>query len=51
VMRARLDRDNLIEGETVESAPDSRHNPEDPVVIAGEIEEPSPSGRPEEPRS
>ena len=51
VMRARLDRDNLIEGETVEAPPAPRHRPEDPIVIAGEIEEPSPSGRPEEPSS
>jgi UPF0716 protein FxsA len=51
VMRARLDRENLIEGETVESAPAPRQNPEEPIIIAGEIEEPSPSGLPEEPRS
>jgi UPF0716 protein FxsA len=51
VMRARLDRENLIEGETVESPPNSRRRPEDPTTIAGEIEEPSPSGRrPEDPR-
>jgi hypothetical protein len=51
VMRARLDRENLIEGETVESRPAPRQNPEEPIIIVGEIEEPSPSGRPEEPRS
>ena len=51
VMRARLDRDNLIEGETVETPPTSRRRSEDPTIIAGEIEEPSASGRPEEPRS
>jgi len=51
VMRARLDRDNLIEGETVDSPPAPRDSPGDPVIIAGESEEPSPSGRPEEPRS
>jgi UPF0716 protein FxsA len=51
VMRARLDRENLIEGETVESPPAPRHSAEEPTIIAGEIEEPSPSGRPEEPRS
>jgi hypothetical protein len=47
-MRARLDRENLIEGETVESPPAPRQNPEEPIIIAGEVEEPSPSGRPEE---
>jgi UPF0716 protein FxsA len=51
VMRARLDRENLIEGETVETPSTSRHRPGDPTIIAGEIEEPSASGRrPEDPR-
>ena len=40
------DRDNLIEGETVESPQPPRRWPREPVIIAGEIEEPSPSGRP-----
>ena len=39
VMRARLDRDNLIEGETVETPQTSRRRPENPTIIAGEIEE------------
>jgi UPF0716 protein FxsA len=51
VMRARLDRENLIEGETVETSPTSRRRREDQTIIAGEIEEPSASGRPEDPRS
>jgi len=51
VMRARLDRENLIEGETVETPPTSRRRQEDQTIIAGEIEEPSASGRPEDPRS
>jgi UPF0716 protein FxsA len=51
VMRARLDRENLIEGETVQSPPANGKKPGSPTIIAGEIEEPSPSGRPEEPRS
>ena len=50
VMRARLDRENLIEGETVETPSTSRLRPQDPTIIAGEIEEPSASGRPEDPR-
>jgi UPF0716 protein FxsA len=51
VMRARLDRENLIEGETVETPSTSRRRPGDPTIIAGEIEEPSASGRrPEDPR-
>jgi UPF0716 protein FxsA len=40
VMRARLDTDNLIEGETVEKPPTQQRKPGDPAVIAGEIEEP-----------
>lgn len=51
VMRARLDRENLIEGETVETPSTSRRRREDQTIIAGEIEEPSASGRPEDPRS
>jgi UPF0716 protein FxsA len=45
VMRARLDTDNLIEGETVESPSARRSKPEEPIIpdepiiIAGEIEE------------
>jgi UPF0716 protein FxsA len=38
VMRARLDTENLIEGETVEQTP-ANSRKEGPVVIAGEIEE------------
>jgi UPF0716 protein FxsA len=51
VMRARLDRENLIEGETAQSPPANGRQPGGPIILAGEIEEPSPSGRPEEPRS
>ena len=40
VMRARLDTDNLIEGETVEHQPPAKRQQEGPVIIAGEIEEP-----------
>ncbi|HET9302306.1 MAG TPA: FxsA family protein, partial [Propionibacteriaceae bacterium] len=36
VMRARLDRENLIEGETVETPSTSRRRPQDPTIIAGE---------------
>ena len=50
VMRARLDRENLIEGETVESPPANGQRPEGPTIIAGEIEEPSQPARSEEPR-
>jgi UPF0716 protein FxsA len=45
VMRARLDRENLIEGETVESPPADGLKPEGPMIIAGEIEEPAQPGR------
>ena len=37
---ARADRSNLIEGETVDSAPPRPEEPSGPVIIAGEIEEP-----------
>ncbi len=40
VMRARLDTENLIEGESVEQPPANGRKQDDPVVIAGEIEEP-----------
>jgi len=40
VMRARLDTENLIEGESVEQPPAHGRKQDDPVVIAGEIEEP-----------
>jgi UPF0716 protein FxsA len=43
VMRARLDTENLIEGETVEQPPTTQQQPDDPIIIAGEIEEPSES--------
>ena len=36
VMRARVDRSNLIEGETVDPAPNPAR-PDDPTVISGEI--------------
>jgi hypothetical protein len=49
-MRARLDTDNLIEGETIEH-PANGHKPDGPTIIAGEIEEPSQPGRPDDPRS
>ena len=48
VMRARLDTDNLIEGETVEQTTASQRSSGDPIVIAGEIEEPSRPGSPNE---
>ena len=38
VALARMDRDNLIEGETVD--PPTTPPPEGPTIIAGEIEEP-----------
>jgi len=37
---ARADRDNLIEGETVEPTPPRSEQPSGPIIIAGEIEEP-----------
>jgi UPF0716 protein FxsA len=50
VARARLDTENLIEGETVAEARANRHNPDGgPTIIAGEIAEPSKSVRPDEP--
>jgi hypothetical protein len=39
-MRARLDTENLIEGETVEQPAANSHKQDAPVIIAGEIEEP-----------
>jgi len=39
-MRARLDTENLIEGENVEQPPANARKQEGPVIIAGEIEEP-----------
>jgi UPF0716 protein FxsA len=51
VMRARMDTDNLIEGETVDQTAASHRSPEGPVVIAGEIEEPSQSVRSDDSRS
>ena len=50
VMRARLDRENLIEGEAVESASPGRREPTDLTIISGEIEESSQPGGPEESR-
>jgi UPF0716 protein FxsA len=49
VMRARLDRENLIQGETVESPSPGRREPTDLTIISGEIEEAPRSGRLEEP--
>jgi UPF0716 protein FxsA len=43
VMRARLDTDNLIEGETVEQSAASQRRPDGPTIITGEIEKPSES--------
>jgi UPF0716 protein FxsA len=40
VMRARLDTDNLIQGETVEQPGANQRRPDGPTIIAGEIEEP-----------
>lgn len=40
VMRARLDTENLIEGENVEEPPPNGRKQHGPVIIAGEIEEP-----------
>lgn len=48
VMRARLDTENLIEGETVEQTTSNRRSSADPIVISGEIEEPSRPGSPSE---
>jgi UPF0716 protein FxsA len=44
VMRARLDTENLIEGETVGPPPANQRRPDGPTIIAGEIEEPSRPG-------
>jgi UPF0716 protein FxsA len=51
VMRARLDRENLIEGETVESRAPGRSERTNLTIISGEIEESSRTGRSEEPRA
>jgi UPF0716 protein FxsA len=51
VMRARLDTENLIEGETVDRAPANHQTPEGPIIIAGEIEEPSQPAQSDESRS
>ena len=48
VMRARLDTENLIEGETVEQTTANQRSSGDPIVISGEIEEPSRPGSPNE---
>jgi UPF0716 protein FxsA len=37
LLRARVDRSNLIEGETVDLAPPDAARPDDPTVITGEI--------------
>jgi hypothetical protein len=50
VMRARLDRENLVEGETVESPPGNGQQPQGPTIIVGEIDEPSQPARPEDSR-
>jgi len=49
VMRARLDTDNLIEGETVDGPPVNRHKSEGPTIIAGEIAETTQPVRPDKP--
>jgi hypothetical protein len=49
-MRARLDTDNLIAGETIEH-PANGYKPDGPTIIAGEIEETSQPARPDDPRS
>jgi UPF0716 protein FxsA len=50
VMRARLDTENLIEGETVDQAAADQRRSGDPIVISREIEEPSHSAGPDDPR-
>jgi UPF0716 protein FxsA len=50
VIRARLDRENLVEGETVESPSPGRQEPKDVTIISGEIEEPSQQADPEDSR-
>jgi UPF0716 protein FxsA len=49
-MRARLDRENLIEGETAESPSPGGREPKDLTIISGEIEEPSKPAGPEDSR-
>jgi UPF0716 protein FxsA len=49
VARARLDTDNLIEGETVEGPQTDRQQSEGPTIIAGEIADSTPPVRPNEP--
>jgi UPF0716 protein FxsA len=51
VMRARMDTDNLIEGEAVDQTPADHSTPGGPVIIAGEIEEPSQAAKSDESRS
>jgi UPF0716 protein FxsA len=51
VMRARLDTENLIQGETVESPSARRSKPEEPIIVAGEIEERSQPVPPDDLRS
>ena len=52
VMRARLDTENLIEGESRRAASGQWHSkPEGPIIIAGEIEEPSQPAKSDESRS
>ena len=48
VMRARLDTENLIEGETAESPSANQRRPEQTLIISGEIEEPPHPGSPNE---
>jgi hypothetical protein len=50
-MRARMDTDNLIEGETVDQTPADHSTPEEPIVIAGEIEEATQPAKSDESRS
>ena len=51
VMRARMDTDNLIEGETVDRTPGDQSKPEAPIIIAGEIEEATQPAKSDESRS
>ena len=51
VMRAQMDTDNLIEGETVDQTPADHSTSGDPIIIAGEIEEPTQPAKSDESRS
>ena len=51
VMRARMDTDNLIEGEAVDETPADHGTSGDPIIIAGEIEQPTHPAKSDESRS